>query len=190
MIMPAMKTPFPRVILRRTRFRPVFVVDPEEESLTWQRSNTERGAEFIRSEDFTIRYPLRDVALTINPFGLQHYPTWRELYPGTVLKHSSADARLITLDWGVTCYEEDLADLPGIAHEIEFSRRAQLEAFGAETGWQLVKQWEYFFYVEHGVEEIAALLSSENAERLRSAVTSDRRIKVGSSAIYRNYRCL
>lgn len=190
LIVPTARTPFPRLLSRRTSHRPIWLADPSQEDLDWQRQDVDDRAAFIAGGVDQLPACIQDVAFVLNPFGLQHTLAEAPQYASAVRRHTRNDALLLTLDWGPTRYPQDLASLSGIAEEIQFSIQSQLAPYSVETGWRLIKEMDFLFEVRHTVEGIAALLNDDNAARLRDAVLRDRVISVGSSVLYRLYEAV
>jgi hypothetical protein len=190
LVVPTARTPFPRVLGRRDGYQPLWLADPLDADLAWQRDQVGAAAIYLTASPSTLPPELTDIELILNPFGLQHTIAEAPRYAGDVRRVAAPDAVLVTLDWGPTRYPNDLAGLPGIADEVRFAHDSQLLAFGEETGWALQREREIVFEMPHTVDHVAALLNEVNAATLRAAAAPDRVVEVGSSVIYRLYRAL
>lgn len=188
LVVPAMKSPFPRLLSRRTSFHTIYVLDPEDENIRWQTLTieTKEKCTFVVGDESKSRN-LEGIGFVLNPFGLQHYPEQSKYFGERVRKLTHNAALLATLDWGLTTYPDDIKDFPGISNEIRHSELLQLPAFETRDGWEQVKETEFKFFVRHTVDEIAMLLTSDHGRQLREKFASDRNIEVGSSIIYRLY---
>lgn len=191
LVFPAAQWPFPRLLIRRTTLHPVYVVDPSDEYLEWQRAQVgERAVYAVGSvaEGPPLPDSLQDLGLVLNPFGLQHRMAEVPLYASALRERCRGDAVLMTLDWGAVVYPENLTWLPGIAHEVRFSQESLLPAYGGETGWTLVKERTIRYSVKHAIQEMIEQLQPDQTELLRNAtVQRDGVFDVQSSMIYRLY---
>lgn len=188
LIVPAMKSPFPRLLSRRTPFHSIYILDSENENIRWQITNIEAKEKctFIVGDE-SKSLDLKDVSFILNPFGLQHYADQSRYFGERVRTFAHNTALLATLDWGVTTYPEDLKDFPGISNEIQHSERLQLPPFSKRDGWEHIKETVFTFFVQHTIDEISTLLTGDHKVQFQRRFLPDRIIEVGSSIVYRLY---
>lgn len=191
LVSPAAKSPLPLLLSKLTSFHPLYLADPSHEDLLWQQAQVgDNQIVYLVGGAAELPDSLTGLGAVFNPFGLQHWAAEAPQYASAVRKHSRDGAHLFTLDWGVTRYPEDIAGVPGIAEEVRFSEQTQLAAYGTETGWQLTRELEVVFGLQHTVEDIAVKLHGEHGTLLREATRhrESLEVTVGSSIIYRHYK--
>ncbi len=192
LVLPAAQWPFPRLLARHASFHPLYLADPSDEALQWQRKQVGDNDSVVYccvASVADLPASLQHLSLVLNPFGLQHRLDVASSYAPALRERCRSGAVLLTLDWGGIAYPQDLAALPGIVEEVDFAEQSRLAAFGPETGWKLVEEQEILYRVLHPVEEIAARLRTEHAEQLRQ-ITSQREyaiVEIATSVVYRRY---
>jgi hypothetical protein len=192
LVFPAAQWPFPRLLARRTSFHPLYLADPSDEALQWQREQVGEndGVVYCCVASVTsLPDSLQNLGFVLNPFGLQHRFEDASSYAPVLRERCRGGAVLVTLDWGGISYPEDLAVLPGIVEEVRFAEQSCLAAFGPETGWKLGEAQEISYRMQYPLEMIAARLCTEHAEHLRE-ITRGREsaiVEIATSVIYRCY---
>jgi hypothetical protein len=183
------RVPILQLLERHTAWGPIYAFDPRSENVEFQRQKVSDHHRVQLLDVGVTELPpeVRGIQIVINPLGLQEFPGEHLLYAASVRERCTADAEMVTMDWGLTDYPEDIVDLPGVRDEIKFAEDRQLAPFGEDSGWQLTAEHEYDFFLRHTGAQVAAILPEAKVPAFRRVVPEDRILDIRSSILVRHY---
>lgn len=180
--------PIVHILEKHTSWETIFIFDDRQDNIDYQlgKINSPERVRPFRCKVSDLPEEVSDLDLVINPFGLQEYPGEEQLYALETRSRCKDDATLVTLDWGLTNYEDRFVSIPGISDEIAFSEARATPIF--RDGWSLMDQVSYEFYISHTADQIEAIMPEHARSQFRGVVSEGEIINVYSTAIARYYR--